>query len=107
MNRVRNIAAQGDVLFRRVESLPDDVTQLETATVAHSETGHHHVAVGADLTVYSTPDPLVGFMVVEDECQVEHRRDFHTHETLSFERGVYEIRRQREYVPGGWRQVVD
>ena len=65
--------------------------------VAHSETGHHHVAAGEHLQFYGTPDPMVGFLVSsKGPADVVHERDFDTHEALRLSEGVWEVRRQRE-----------
>jgi|CZKU01.1.fsa_nt_gi hypothetical protein len=112
---VRNIAAQGDVFFRRVEHVrPDAAAQPslegEPVVVAHSETGHHHVVESRHATFLTTSDPLVGFLRFEGPfADVVHLRSFHTHETLRLlgnENGTtsFEIRRQRAYVPDGWRE---
>ena len=41
------------------------------------------------------------------EALLEHLRTFDTHETLAIPPGVYELRRQREAVPEGWRRAQD
>ena len=38
---------------------------------------------------------------------LEHLRSFDTHETIKLPVGTFEIRRQREYTPEGWRRVED
>lgn len=105
-------AFQGDTVFRRVDKLPDDAKRAAVAkehVVAHSETGHHHVALGG--TYYTTADPLRAYLVTTTPVKVEHRRSTDTHETLELLSGggevVWEIGRQREYVPEGWRRVAD
>lgn len=81
--------------------------------VAHSETGHHHViAERPGVQVYTTDDPLVSYLQViaatdETKALLEHLRDWDTHETISIGAGCYELRRQREYAPEGWRRVED
>lgn len=105
-------AFQGDVMFRRVAKLPTNVTAA-TGTrhiVAHSETGHHHVALGG--AYYTTPDPFIAYLVTSAPVHVEHHRSTDTHETIELlgDGGgdvVWEIRRQREYTPEGWRRVED
>lgn len=37
----------------------------------------------------------------------ERERSFDTHESILLKGGTYEIRRQREYTPEGWRRVED
>lgn len=104
-------AFQGDVMFRRVPALPAGSTRSDGREhiVAHSETGHHHVALGG--TYYTTGDPMLSYLVTTDPVLVEHRRSTDTHETLELlsDGGevVWEIRRQREYTPEGWRRVED
>jgi len=38
---------------------------------------------------------------------LEHHRSFDTHEALEIKPGIYEIRRQREYTPQGFRRAAD
>lgn len=110
--------AQGDVLFRKVSTIPADAI-LVAATVGeiivtHSETGHHHVMVlDRDAEVpavemFSAKDnPLLAWLKVNRPTALEHRRPHDTHEPIMFGVGIYEVRRQREYSPKGWRRVAD
>lgn len=108
MISVRTIAAQGDVLFRRVPSIPSGAKEQPRTgplIVAHSETGHHHVIESPDAKLLTTLNPLVCYLSLEAPfADVVHQRPFHTHETLRLvgsEHGptCFEIRRQREHVP--------
>lgn len=110
-------AAQGDLLIRRIEKLPEGLTPAKAEggrhVLAHSETGHNHViAERPTVKVYGTADPLLSYLEVieatdEAEALIEHLRTYDTHETIKVPPGVYEIRRQREYSPEGWRRVAD
>lgn len=113
----KNCAAQGDIMLRRIVSLPPDAKPISANkgffVVAHSETGHNHViAESANVKLYSTGDPLVSYLEVIDatdrmETLLEHLRSFDTHKTIAIPPGVFEVRRQREYTPEGWRRVED
>lgn len=114
MKIVERIAAQGDVMFRRVSMVPVDATEVqrkddEPIVVAHSETGHHHVVKARrdEAKVYATANALLSFLVLANRAEVEHQRSFDTHEPLILEPGVWEVRRQRERAPEGWRRVED
>jgi hypothetical protein len=104
-------AFQGDVMFRRVTSLPAGATRKEghEHIVAHSETGHHHVALGG--VYYTTADPFAAYLVTSAPVTIEHRRSTDTHETIELladgGNTIWEIRRQREHTPEGWRMVED
>lgn len=114
MKVVKKMAAQGDVVFRRVKSLPKGVKHAQESkviTVAHSETGHHHVVEvegRLSLVHYRSVDPLIDFLEVPPGgAEVKHLREVHRHETLKLPKGVWEVRRQREWAPEGWRPAAD
>ena len=117
MRTFKNQAAQGDLFIRRVDAIPANLKPMTVENgafiVAHSETGHHHVIEARpNVTVYNTDDPLVSYLQVieateETETLIEHLRNFDTHESIKVAPGNYEIRRQREYSPEGWRRVAD
>lgn len=119
MKTFHNTAAQGDVHFTRRDNLPAGLTAAPVANgqivVTHSETGHDHVMLldrttpGAEPAVimYGTDDPLVSWLQVNRPTALEHLRPHDTHEPIMFAPGVYEVRRQREYTPEGFRRVED
>lgn len=103
---------QGDLCIRRIDKLPKGlkaaVAENGDYIVAHSETGHHHVVKerAAQLLIDDT-NAFISYLSVKEPCEIEHLRDFDTHEPISLTPGDYEIRRQREYVPEGFRRVED
>lgn len=114
MKTFNNCAAQGDLLIRRIDKLPDGLKPMKSEkglyVLAHSETGHHHVvAEQKGVQALCCNDPLVSYLTVIDQVEVtlEHLRDFDKHESILVKGGTYEIRRQREYAPEGWRKVSD
>lgn len=117
MKTFKTVCAQGDVWIRRAKSLPKGVTEVASTdgrvVVTHSETGHDHVMVLDQDTetpavqMYSTDNPLVAWIKVNRPTALEHLRPFDTHEPIMFGAGVYEVRRQREYTPEGFRRVED
>jgi len=105
---------QGDLAIRAVSALPDQASKSDAqpVIVAHSETGHHHVVVGDGVTLWNTDHPLLSFLVVRGEATLEHQRAWDTHDPIRLDSGdkpevIYEIRRQREHSPDGWRRVQD
>lgn len=119
MKHVKHIigapVAQGDVLLIPIAGLPGTAmaaadTESGAFIVTHSETGHHHI-VKERPTVRmfnDTMDVFRSWLVIEGEpAELEHLRNFDTHESLLLDPGVYEIRRQVEYTPEGWRRAAD
>jgi hypothetical protein len=118
MKTARRMAAQGDVVFRRVSEIPATAKLAERKAgeplvVAHSETGHHHVIRDPEASLFTSENPLICYLRLETpSVDVEHLRPFDTHETLRLlgdqdKPACFEIRRQREHTPEGWRMVED
>ena len=120
MKTITTMAAQGDVMFIRVEKLPKGAVKQpksEEIIVAHSETGHHHMALQAHeyYTAPGTRGEMLSYLVASGSLPIviEHRRPYDTHETLELKgppiggEVVWEVRRQREHTPEGWRRVED
>lgn len=115
MKTIENQGAQGDVLFRRVDKIPKNAKVVKPEAgrivVAHSETGHHHAidAHGRDVVMKSVEnDPMVCYLQIAGEhADVVHYRPHDTHETMRLLNGCWEVRRQREHTPEGWRRIED
>lgn len=116
MIEIKKFAFQGDCAFVRLDALPKDAVEQKSSgriIVAHSETGHHHAVEPGEARLFekATRDPFVCYLQLEgDSADVVHHRAWDTHETLRLLGGhgsVWEVRRQREYVPQGFRRVED
>jgi hypothetical protein len=117
MIEISRLAAQGDLMFRRIDALPLGVverTSRGTLIVGHSETGHHHAIDDPSVRLFEKyeRDPMVCFLSVDGNfADVVHARAHDTHETLRLLRGYWEVRRQREWTPEGepedWQLVED
>ena len=103
---------QGDLMIRRIMALPENVMvgsrEGDHHILAHSETGHHHV-VDANLAdrFIDQMNDFISYLSVSSDVEIEHLRSFDTHDPLLLTPGLYEVRRQREYVPEGFRRVED
>ncbi len=113
MKTFKNIAAQGDMMLIRIAGLPEGVKPVDAINgayvLAHSETGHNHVVMERPtVKLFSAMDEFRAYLVVEgDPVELEHQRSFDTHESVKIEPGIYEVRRQREYTPEGFRRAAD
>ena len=111
MKIFKNIAAQGEITIRRIGDLPKArklpvgfaamKAERGKFIIGHSETGHHHVIDAAGATVGVMEKPPVGmrilYMILENPLALEHLRGHDTHETITNEPGVYEVRIAREF----------
>ena len=103
---------QGDLCIRRIDAIPSSAVPSAAENgvhvLAHSETGHHHVidSRSAQLLIDKTNE-FIAWLDVAEESEIVHLRDFDTHAPLTLPPGKYEVRRQREYTPEGWRRAQD
>lgn len=103
--------AQGDILFIKRDCVIKDGYEKDDGVIALGEsTGHiHRIRPGQDAALRL----IAGVMYVEaiKECIIEHvnQSGFSTgdHSEIVLPAGNWEIRRQREYTPDGFRQVSD
>jgi hypothetical protein len=103
---MRKQIRQGDVLFVRVDRVPQGAKLEDTKTVAYGEvTGHHHTMVELDTKskaeVYTLEDQM--FAKVLGDVVITHQE----HDHLPVAEGIYEIRIQQEYTPEDIRRVLD
>ncbi len=106
--------AQGDVLFTRIAELPNaELREVKREAgllvVAHSETGHHHGFAEPSAKLFEVPnDPFTCYLQLTGDSVLTHLRPHDTHEAILFGGGgIFEVRRQREYTPSGFRMVQD
>lgn len=116
MKTFTNTCAQGDIYIQRVADdteIPAGATRVPVELngdliVTHSETGHHHVIDGELATMYRLPESITDcLLVVSQPTALRHLRQHDTHDPIAFEAGTYKVRRQREYLPEGFRLVQD
>lgn len=119
MKNFNKVAAQGEMLIRRVDgfsaSAEEGVERDNTGAyiLAHSETGHHHVLdAGCVDTIKRQTENVpegVGILqlIVKNPGAITHLRGYDTHEPIGLAPGNYEIRLQREHSPEGYRRVAD
>ena len=91
------IYRQGDLLFKKIDSLPKRKRKLDTDIIVRGEaTGHAHALVNGEIytSIVATIGP-VNFLKAKKGAKVVHDE----HETIELESGFYEVVRQREYDP--------
>jgi hypothetical protein len=91
---------QGDILFTRIEELPEGLTERKSRVIAEGEaTGHHHRLLDGRL-LEGTQGLFLAIVVA---TQVVHQE----HGPILLEPGYYRVTRQREYTPEAIRTVMD
>lgn len=99
-------AAQGEIGIRKIDKLPDGLVPYKAENgkyvIGHSETGHSHDLLTMERTkVFQDANAPAGmtilFAILDAPNELIHNREFDTHETISFQPGIYEFRSGREF----------
>lgn len=98
-----NQARQGDLFFLRCETIPNKVKKQKDGIIARGEvTGHTHaIRQGSKALLFIATG--IAYIRALAETAIDHQE----HETITLPPGLWEVKRQREYEPNGWRQVED
>ena len=94
---------QGDVLLRKVESIPEDAKPSDDDIILKGEaTGHAHRIVNGTIFTRSSW-PIQMFVEASAGATLVHEE----HESILIEPGFYEVIRQREYDPKSRSRFVE
>lgn len=98
-----NFYRQGDILFKKIISLPSQLTEKKDKIVAEGEaTGHAHVLSNGALFESLEQDSKL-FIEAGKTTRIIHEE----HLPIKLEAGSYEVIRQREYLgPGLQKRIV-
>lgn len=94
---------QGDLLFVRVSKIANDAIEDKGGIIARGEaTGHtHKIRPGQQAALMIAAG--IAYVNAVKECAIDHQE----HDTVILPPGVWQVKRQREYIPDGWQQVAD
>ena len=97
MNKI--YARQGDVLLSKIDELPNGLTKSKTNIVVYGESsGHSHRLVGGDIFTKGTDM----YLVLKRVGELIHEE----HGTIKLGRGIYAVKRQREYLASDMTRVA-
>jgi len=106
MKSVKQNGQQGDVLFRKLEVLPDgdrNIVARKQIEVMHGENGHSHVIDDDEAEMIRIGERML--LVLERAVTVKHEE----HKPVRLSPGIWEIGRVKEFdwLAGMERPVVD
>lgn len=102
-NNILKIYRQGDILFKKVPTLPSQLKEKQDKVVAEGEvTGHAHILDNGALYESLNSDSIL-FIKSDQKTRIVHDE----HLPIKLEPGNYEVIRQREYLgPGLQKRIV-
>ena len=98
-----NMYRQGDLLFVEIKNIPKDAQHQKDGIIAKGEvTGHSHRIRQQQQAVLLVAAGIAYIKALRD-TEIDHEE----HNTIILPSGNWEVKRQQEYEPSGWRQVLD
>ena len=87
------IFRHGDLLIRKIWSIPSDAVQKSTNILAEGEaTGHHHILNGSH-QIFETDEAM--YFEAKQELSIEHPE----HNTIQIPKGVYKVVHEQSWNP--------
>ena len=87
---------QGDLLIRRIGSLPQGLTKLDTKALAEGEaTGHQHRLTLKTAQLFRDDANQRRYLSIEEPTQLVHEE----HKPITIEEGTYVVIQEREFDP--------
>lgn len=103
-NQAGVLYRHGDVLLRRINTLPANAQKLVGATLAHGElTGHSHRIQQSHAVQLWVNGSELFLEVKEPTATLVHEE----HRAIELPQGLYRVWRQREYRPDAYVEVAD
>lgn len=87
-------ARQGDLLIRRIDDIPSEVSVMNDKVLAHGEvTGHKHQMLATQVMRSAEKDIKIQYLEIVDPDTLVHEE----HASITFEPGNYQVVHQREF----------
>lgn len=100
------IYRHGDVIIQRIDNIPGKkMKQDKTNILVEGEvTGHAHKLIKGEVWKLADPEEMtIGFLKVLEPTKITHEE----HNPIELPKGNYKFSVQKEYLPEGWKKVID
>lgn len=105
-NIKRTAIQHGEVLLVPVDGLPvGETSKVTKKTVAHSETGHHHVVESeVEFETMGELEKQNLYLRLFEPAKLVHKKTTEKHKTLTIPAGDWKILHKSEYDP--WAKII-
>ena len=94
MTKNTTFVRHGDLLIRRVESIPTTAKPTNDAILAYGEvTGHKHRLVGQQVQVFQDEKTQIKYFQLGQQAELVHEE----HKPIQLEEGTYMVVQEREF----------
>lgn len=94
----------GEIVLLEVSSLPKDLVETKTDIFGVGRTGNNHTFKGGKLYLKNEDQYITGYLEAKN-TKLYHTE--HSPKGVAIPDGVYELRKQSEWINGELKQVVD
>ena len=102
MGKITKAVRQGDLGLIKIPKLPDGLSGIKTKILVSGSHGHHH-SIDQGKVYFKKVDIFVFGYLVAKNTTIDHEE----HGKLLLTNGVYELRKQSEWINSELKQVID
>ena len=99
----------GEIGFRVINKLPDGLKRSETNVIMSGSHGNSHSFKNGDLFLKNVDQYVFGYFVAQNTIllHAEHGKNIGSIREAILPDGIYEIRKQNEYINNELKPVID
>jgi hypothetical protein len=101
---MKKIYSHGEISFLTIDKLPEGLEKSKTDVFAKGRTGNNHTFKGGDIYLKNINEYIFGYFVAKN-TKLYHPE--HSPKGVELPDGVYEMRRQVEFINGELKQIID
>jgi hypothetical protein len=95
----------GEMCFVEVQELPTGLTKAKTTIFAQGSHGNDHTFKGGDLYLLDKPETYIVAYFVAKKTKLYHKE--HSPNGCELPDGIYEVRKQQEFINSELVPVID
>jgi hypothetical protein len=94
----------GEILLVKIDNLPSNLKEEKTKLIVKGSHGHDHTFDNGKIYFSKENDYVFGYLEAKN-TKLFH--DEHSPKGVLIEDGLYELRKQQEFIDGELKQVID
>ena len=102
----KQIFRHGEIAFIKIDNLPDGLKKSSSKIIIAGSHGHDHTFNKGSFYPKKVNDYIFGYFVAKD-TSILHEEHSPKIGDAKLPDGIYELRKQQEYINGELKQVID
>lgn len=108
---MKKLFRHGEIVFVKIEKLPNDLVESESKVIVKGQNGHSHSINNGKLYFKNADTYIFGYLVAKNTSLLHDEHgviiDGSKSRIAKLPNGVYELRKQQEFINNELKPVID